>query len=189
MITRPASEGHYILLTGTISAGYLQDKIELDKMLHLRLQSQDIRVTSGGEPVEAFVLVPRTQTNPLVINDPTTDPNDSAYGNLYTNPVLLSVPEGTTSMGKFTSAGGMTVQANQSLGNTGSLGMPAVQINFTIDADSSAWVTMPHTYRVQHTAIGMEDVAIGILIPRDTPGEDSFEVVILGESVATVRRR
>ncbi len=189
VVTRQASDGDYIMVSGSISAGYLASKIELDKMLHLRLQRRDFRITSDGEEIGAIVLVPRTETNPLVVDDPSTDPNDPAFGNLFVNPSLLSIPAGTATAGQFVSDNGMSVQATPSLGNTGSLGMPAAQLHFTLDADSKAWVTMPTTYRVQHTAIGSADVQIGILIPRNAGSGGSFEVNILGESVATVSQR
>ena len=47
---------------------------------------------------------------------------------------------------------------------------------------------MPKMYRVQHTAVGTEDLELAIIIPLDD-GTDPFEIMMFGEKVATVRRR
>lgn len=189
VVTRPAQDGDYILVTGMVSASFLQDKIGLDKMLHIKLERSNITVESGGESVEAVVLVPRTETEPLTVDDPTTDPDDPAIAKLYKEPKFVTAPAGSISGRTFTSDNGMTVDCQAAFGTSGTLGMPAAQLHFTLDPDSSAWIQMSHNYRIQHTAIGTEDLEIGLLIPREAPGKESFDVKILGESVATVRRR
>ena len=189
VISRPAADGDYLLVSGVLSASFLKSKIELDRMLHLNLSKNDVWVESDGERVEAFVLLPREYDDPLEVDDPTTDPNDPVFYRLYQNPVLLTTPQGSASGGSFFSDNGMEVKCESGTGTTGTLGMPAVQLLFTMDPDSSAWVTISRNYRVQHTAIGTADLALGVLIPRDAPGEGSFQIVVLGESVASIGRR
>ena len=74
VITHPAiDDGPFQLISGRVSASYMIDKIELDRMLQLRINADQIKVESGGEVVDATILVPRTRTEPLLVDAPTSD--------------------------------------------------------------------------------------------------------------------
>ncbi len=194
VVSRAADDGAFILVTGQISASFLQEKIPLDRMLHLQFLRNSIRVESAGESVEAVVLILRTETNPLVVEAPSVDSPVSSSA-LFADQSLLPVPAGTTFPTMFVSNNGMSVACSlgEGSGTIGPVDLSSLvvssQLEFTLDPESSAWIEMPKTLRFQHTAIGMENPEIGLLIPRDAAGSDPFEIVLLGEPVATIQRR
>lgn len=189
VIAHPTENGAFLLVSGTISAGFLGDKIELDKMLHLRFSRSQIEVTSGGEPVDAVMLYSRLETNPLIVDDPNTNPEISVLDLLFANQTLKPVPPGYLKDNYYESDNGMRIEFSMSMGRSGTISLGDVpQLNFKLDPESTAWVEMPRTVRVQHKAIGTEDLKIGILIPQDD-GTEPFVITMLDEEIATVRRR
>lgn len=188
IFTRPAGDGYFTLVSGTISASYLKSKIEMDKMLHLKIDRQDLRVEQDGEEVASVVMFPRKETTPLVVDDPTIDPNNPAIANLYVSPTLLNNPPGAATGTKFVSDNGMTVDCTATMGSSGTISLaPVNQLEFKIDGGSTAWVQMGRSVRVQATAVGTEDLEVGILIPSDADANERFDVFLLGDKVATVR--
>ena len=182
IITHPVVEdGPYQLIFGRISASYMIDKIELDRMLQLRVNANQIKVESGGEAVEATILVPRTKTEPLLVDAPTSDSPEGEQPEYFVNKILLPAPTGTIEGLSFESDNGMVVEGPEDFDFLG-------QLEFQLDEDSQAWLTMPKMYRVQHTAVGTEDLELAIIIPLDD-GTEPFEISMFGEKVATIRRR
>lgn len=190
VVTRPAADGAFELATGKVSHGFVAGKLPLDKMLHLAVNANEIIVTCDGQPVQAVLLVPRTETNPLRVDAVSSDPEVDVVSTLFTNQTLLPAPAGTTSPGKFVSNNGMSVDTGLDMGKTGAVSLgEALELAFTIDPLSSAWVEMPRTVRLQHTAVGSEDLLLGILIPRNTPGTGAYKVTMFGEEVASIPRK
>jgi hypothetical protein len=109
---------------------------------------------------------------------------------LYVSSTLQPAPAGTITDGKFTSNNGMVVDAGAAMGRTGAVGLgDSLELTFTLDSLSSAWVEMPRTVRLQHSAVGAENLDLGILIPRSAPGTGPFKIIILGEEVASINRK
>jgi hypothetical protein len=172
VITRAAPDGEFL------------------RMLHLPVNSSDISVQSDGHPVTVVLLLARTETNPLRADASSPDPNVDIMELLFTSPTLQPAPAGTKGNNKFTSNNGMVVTAGVEMGPSGvvSLG-DSLELTFTLDPHSSAWVEMPRTIRLQHSAVGTENLSLGILIPRNAPGTGPYKVFILGEEVASIERK
>lgn len=188
VVTRPAPDGAFLLVRGPVSAGYLADKVPPDKMLHVAVNSADIVVQSDGQPVAVTLLLTRTETKPLRADANIPDDVDLAEI-LFVN-TTLPVPVGTKADGKFTSDNGMVVEAGTALGSTGAVSLgDSLELTFTLDPQSSAWIEMPRTVRLQHSAMGAENLSLGLLIPRNAPGAGPFKIIILGEEVASIKRK
>ena len=179
VITHKANNGAFLLVSGTISSGFLIDKVPLDNMLHLKFPSTNVRVQSGGETVKSFLFYSRKETAPLRTADPNTNPDVSVLSLLFTTPVIKPVPPGIIYPGKYVSDNGMTIEC---LGGGFSSGL-----EFSLDDDSLAWIETPRNIAIQHTAIGTDDLPIGILIPLDD-GTDPYSIIMFGEEVASVDR-
>jgi hypothetical protein len=190
VVTHPAPDGAYLLVRGPVSAGFLADKIPLDKMLHLPINSTDISVQSDGQPVSGvMMLLSRTETNPLRADASIPDDVD-LFDILYVNTILTPAPAGTKTDGKFTSNNGMVVDAGAAMGRQGAVSLgDSMELTFTLDPLSRAWAEMPRTVRLQHTAVGAENLDLGILIPRSAPGTGTFKIFVMGEEVASVKRK
>jgi hypothetical protein len=189
VVTRPAPDGGFLLVRGSVAAGFLSSKIPLDKMLHMAVSASDIVVQSDGQPVTVTLLLSRTETNP-VRADASVPEDVELFDVLYTNMTLQPAPAGTKTDGKFTSNNGMVVDAGATMGQQGAVSLgDSLELTFTLDPKSSAWVEMPRTVRLQHTAVGAESLNLGILVPRNAPGTGPFKVIILGEEVASINRK
>ncbi len=189
VIARPANNGAHLLVSGSISAGFLAEKNELDKMLHFKFGRHSIEVESGGESVDAVLFFSRTETKPLRLDDPNTNPDISVFDLLYNNITLKPVPPGFIEGNKYTSDNGMTIDVSMGLGQSGAITLGEVpQLNISVDSGSTAWVEMPSTVRQQHTAVGSKPLDIGILIPRKAKGSEPFVIKMFGEEVATIPR-
>jgi hypothetical protein len=189
VVTRTAPDGAFLLVRGPVSAGFLAGKIPLDKMLHLPVNATDISVQSDGQPVNAMLMLARTETNPLRA-DASLPEDVDLFDILYVSSTLQPAPAGTKTDGKFTSNNGMVVDAGAAMGRTGAVGLgDSLELTFTLDSLSSAWVEMPRTVRLQHSAVGAENLDLGILIPRSAPGTGPFKIIILGEEVASINRK
>ena len=178
-----------MLVSGSVSAGFLAEKNELDKMLHFRFSRSNFRVESDGEPIDAVLLFPRTQTNPLRLDDPNTNPEVSVMDLLYTNTTLKPIPPGFIEGTKYESDNGMVIEVGMGFGKSGALNLGEVpQLNIKLDSNSTAWVEMPSTVRKQHTAIGTEPLDVGLLIPLKGSGSGPFVIKMFGDEVATIPR-
>lgn len=190
VVTRPAPDGAFELATGKVAHGFIADKLPLDKMLHLAVNANEILITCDGQPVPAVLLVPRTETNPLRVDAVSPEPEVDVVSTLFTNQTLLPVPAGTTTPGKFVSNNGMSVDTGLDRGKTGAVSFgETLELAFTIDPLSNAWVEMPRTVRLQHTAVGAEDLHLGVLVPRNTPGSGPYKVTLFGEEVGSIPRQ
>jgi hypothetical protein len=188
VVTHPAPDGAYLLVRGLVSAGFVADKIPLDKMLHLPINTTDISVQTDGQPVNAMLLLSRNE-NP-VRADASLPEDVELLDILYVNTTLQPAPAGTKTDGKFTSNNGMVVDAGTAMGRQGAVSLgDSMELTFSLDAVSKAWVEMPRTVRLQHSAVGAENLNLGILIPRSAPGTGPFKVIILGEEVASINRK
>lgn len=191
IISHPAPDGKYLLVSGPISAGYMIEKIPLDTMLHLEFSSSQIRVESGGEEIAAVVMVPRTETTPLVVDAPSMLVAEGEVPPMpFDEDGEIPRPAGAVSGSSFNSDNGMSVQYTGAVGQSGTISLGDVaQLQFTLDESSRAWVEMPRKYRIQHQAVGTSDLEIGILIPQNPANTEPFEIYIFGEKVASVRPR
>jgi hypothetical protein len=188
VVTRSAPDGAYLLVRGPVSAGFLKDKIPLDKMLHLPINNSDISVQSDGQPINAMLLL--TRSNHPVRADANIPADTNPFDALYVNNILQPAPAGTKVDGKFTSNRGMIVDADTTRGQEGPVSLgESLELTFTLDPLSKAWIEMPRTVRLQHSAVGAENLDLGILIPRNAPGTRPFKIVILGEEVASINRK
>ena len=189
VIARPANDAAYLLVAGTISASFIGEKVELDRMLYLRFSRSALRVESGGKAIDAVLLYARTETNPLVVDDPSTNPEISVFDLLFANQTLLPVPGGMLYSNRYESDNGMKIEVTMSTGQSGAISLTDVpQLNFKIDSESTAWIEMPKTVRVQHKAVGTENLNLGMLIPLDDGGSDPFTISLFNEQVASVNR-
>lgn len=189
VIARAASNGAHMLVAGSVSAGFLAEKNELDNMLHFKFSRSNLRVESDGQPVEAVLLFPRTHTEPLRVDDPSTNPEVSVMDLLYANTTLKPIPPGFIEGTKYESDNGMVIQVGMGFGKSGALNLgERSQLNITLDSNSTAWVEMPSTVRQQHTAIGSEPLEVGLLIPLKGSGSGPFVIKMFGDEVATIPR-
>jgi hypothetical protein len=186
--TRSAPNGAYLLVRGPVTAGFLKSKIPLNKMLHLPINNADISVQSDGQQINAIVLLTRSE-NPIRA-EASLPENVNLSEVLYVNNTLEPIPVGTKADGKFTSNNGMTIDAGTTARQQGPVGLgESVELTFTLDPFSKAWVEMPKTVRLQYSAVGAENLNLGILIPRNAPGRGPFKIMILSEEVASIDRK
>jgi len=190
VVSRPAADGAFTLVTGHIWPGFLKEKNSLDQMLHISFSRSSIRVESGGEPVDTVVMLPRTHISPLVVDAPSSLLNVDTQSELFASQTLLPVPAGSATPVKFTSDNGMSVECAFAIGKSGTISFGTTpQMEFSLDSMSSAWIEMPKTYRIQYQAVGAENLEIGLLISTDDGGTEPYTVQMFGEQVATIRRR
>jgi len=185
-VTRPAADGAFLLASGAISYSYLLDNIKPDKMLHVKLSASDIRVESDGQPVKAILLLPRHETTPLQIDGLSLMPDESVFDRIFTKQTIQPVPAGKITGGSFTSDSGMLVDAGVGSGNNPLSIGGLITLDITIDADSSAWVEIPRTHRIQSMVVGGEDLEIGFLIPYNDDITKSYQVHFLGQQIANI---
>ena len=189
VIAHPASDGAFLMVSGSVSSGFLADKAGLDKMLHLKFDRSRIQVESGGNPVDAVLFFPRKETNPVVVDDPNTNPEVSVMSLLYSNITLKPIPPGTIEGTTYTSDNGMKIEVEMSMGRSGAISFGDVaQLNIKIDSQSTAWIEASRSIRQQHKAIGTEDLEIGLLLPLKNSGTESFVIKMFDEEVATIPR-
>ncbi|MEM8945753.1 MAG: hypothetical protein AAGD11_11260 [Planctomycetota bacterium] len=189
VIAHSASNGAFLLVSGTISAGFIGEKVELDSMLHLKFARNTFRVESDGKPVDAFVFYCRLETKPLIVDDPNTNPEVSTMDLLFANQSIGPVPPGMLYADRYESDSGMKIEATMSFGPSGTMGLGEVaQLNFKLDPSSTAWIEMPRNVRLQHKAVGTENIDVGILIPLNDRGSGPFSISMFGEEVASVGR-
>ena len=189
VVTRPAKDGAFRLVSGRIALSYLLEKIGMDRNLRVNLTKNELRVLADGKAVDAVVLLPRNQTDPLRVDAPSLAEDQELTDVIFTNQTLTPIPKGKVEDLKFTGDSGLTVDVGFGVGEASPVslltGGGGGELHIKLDANSSAWVEAPSTIRVQNTAVGAEDVDIGLLIPH-SGGAKTYEIHISGESVATV---
>lgn len=187
--TRPAASGDYVLIPGTVSFGFLKEKIGMDRMLLIKVDKDHFKVLSGDKPVPAIVVLPRTEKNPLRVIMPSVDIDVDPMSLLFTNQTIQPVPAGKVSKGSFKGNSGLTVTTAINIGKQGYASQSeGVQFEFTLDDQSSAWVEMPNTIAYGDRAVGGENVGVGFLIRRDVASTEPYDIYLVGERVATVPR-
>jgi hypothetical protein len=189
VVSRPHDRGAFFLVSGFVSAGFIQEKNPLDGMLRLKFGRDRFYVESGGERVDAMLLVPRDETNPLYVDVPNVEVGIDPMTLLFPGDSIGPQPAGILYTDKFESDNGMSIVTTIAIGQSGMMGMAEVpQFNFKLDPSSSGWVEAPRNISLQHKAVGTEDLGIALLIPLESTGDGPLSIVMFGEEVATVSR-
>ena len=184
VIARPAVDGPFLLVRGNVLHGFLVEKVGLDNMLHLKIDTSKIAVEVNGEPVEAILFGPRKETAPLRVANVTVGPEEDVISILYANQTIQPAATGQSSAGNFTGDNGMLVKCGVGVGRGGPANLgEQFELQFTLDELSSAWIEMPKSVRLASTAVGAENWDIGLLIPID---KRPAQIRMFDEVVATV---
>lgn len=187
IVTHPARGGGFLLTRGEVSHGFLMDKLELDKMLHLRFARNEIQVLANNKPVDAVMLLARTETTPLRVDAVSPQPDVDIFDTLFANQTLVPVPPGLVTAEKFTSDQGMLIETGMGAGRQGVVSFgDSLELEFTLDPQSLGWVEMPRRMAMQHTAVGGESLLLGVLIPLSQGSRGPFTIQMFGETIATV---
>jgi hypothetical protein len=190
VVTHPHPEGDFLLVAGRVSASFLQAQKSLDRMLHLELGRNQLRVESGGETIPVLLLLPRHESNPLYVDVPSVEMGVNPMALLFPDATIGPQPGGVLYSDHFLSDQGMSITATIGIGPSGTMGLgDAAQFNLVLDDESHGWVEAPQTVRIQHTAVGTQDLDIGLLIERDPNGSAPYQIFLFGQPVATVSRR
>jgi hypothetical protein len=174
-----------VLVQGRISHGFLGSKIELDKMINLRISTNQFQVEADRESVPFILLTPRTTPVQVELG---SMPENSLTDNIA--PTQLT---------------GLTIAAdpNQRVNNTGieveflpsdqgggglMSGMMSLRLDVKFNADATAWIELPRTVHLPSPAIGGQDLQVGFLIPRDSAVSGRYAIRLFGDRVARLPR-
>ena len=179
LVTRESDQGTHVLVRGRISHGFLGSKIELDKMINLRINTKEFQVEADREPVPFILLTPRETPVEVEIGSMPENmlPEDIAPTQL----TGLTVAEDPN---QRVNNADIDVEIQGAAGG----GLMSLRVEVKFNADARAWIELPGSLRLPSPAVGGEDLHVGFLIPLDS-ASGRYAIRLFGDRVARLPRK
>jgi len=184
LVTRPADEGTHVLVQGRIAHGFLGSKIELGKMINLKINTRKFEVEADREPVPFILLTPRTTPVQVELGSMLEGVSQEQIApTQLTGLVLAEDPN------QHVNNSEIEVEFQPSdQGGSAMPGLMSLRMDVKFNEDGTAWIELPRSFHLPSPAIGGEDLEVGFLIPLDSAAEGRYAIRLFGDRVARLPR-